>query len=192
MPRPKPAVSKTPPVSASTGLKSPVKETKKPVEVVAVPSSPSKQETPPQTSRRKPALKGSPRKTKVKVESDRSPQEDAAKLTLALTTVKVPSIETASVVCQELISHEAVPVVKYENLELYRQRGNLRTIPRTSLSEELDNDVLTEEETEEEEGRRNKDDVVNCICGSGVDEGFMIQVRKVSAYRGGWRLRLCQ
>ena len=176
IPKPKLAVSKTPPATDSASLKSPVQEKKKLVETVAEPSPPEKQESSLDTSKRKTAVKTSPRKTKAKVELESSPPSDAAKTVPIVTRLTVPDVETAGMVCQKSVNHESISIIKQENLELYRQRGNLRTVPRTSLSEDLDDDVLTEEETEEEEGMRNKDDVVHCICGSSVDEGFMIQV----------------
>lgn len=176
VPKPKPAVSKSAPTADGTSLKSPVQDTKKSVETIAEPSPPGKQEGSVDGSKRKTVVKTSPRKTKIKAEIEGNSPSDVAKTVPILPRVTVPNVETASAVCHKSMNLEPVPIVKQENSELYRQRGNLRTIPRASLSEELEDDVLTEEDTEEEEGMRNKDDVVHCICGSSVDEGFMIQV----------------
>ena len=114
----------------------------------------------------------------------------------SLSKLDVPPEEKGEVVYKGLKIKGSEPsdVVKIENNDLFRQRGNLRPLRKSSQtssvkcvdteSEETtegfteEEDEFEEEDEEDDEKRTsNKDDVVHCVCGSDLDEGFMIQVK---------------
>lgn len=81
-------------------------------------------------------------------------------------------------------------IVKVENSEMYRDRGKLRPLRKSSHGSNMDiieteseetMGETTEDDEEEPEGvvrhKRPSSDVVHCTCGDNADEGFMIQVR---------------
>ena len=103
-------------------------------------------------------------------------------------------------------NHDLSDIIKVENSELFRNRGKLRPLRKSSHGSNLDlietesEETLgetTEEEGEElEEGvaggnapihrRTGKGDVVHCNCGNNVDEGFMIQVGVAGCVANKW------
>lgn len=158
----------------------------------------------PESIRKSPNVKLSPKKilkspiSKLKVKA--MPKEE--KETLLYMSLNVPPHEKADAIYKELKipGLEPLQLVRVENEELFRQRGNLRPLRKssqTSASEVVmdteSEETMDEDETEEDEedeGEKeeivhvkrekrisSKDDVVHCICGNNLDEGFMIQVR---------------
>ena len=125
-----------------------------------------------------------------------------------LPKLNVPPEEKADTVYKSMKGKQHIQseIIKVENCEMYRKRGNLRPLRKQSHMSNFDSGDAESEETmedttegeEEEEGLRGgdseefelnnierrvgvrrktcKEDVVHCACGDNVDEGFMIQV----------------
>ncbi len=119
-----------------------------------------------------------------------------------LSKLNVPPEERGDLVYKNVKNKnlDSSEIVKVENKEIFRQRGKLRPLRKSSHSSNIDfgetEEETTENSTEEEyeiednenrnedtkNGQRrktNKEDVVHCGCGDNVDEGFMIQVSNV-------------
>lgn len=122
--------------------------------------------------------KGSPKKMKIVEEgSGVGPQQ-----------IVVPPAENGGL----LYSGNTFSAVSVNKVESGRSRGLHRSVTAVDSYLADDSDYLLTEEEEEDDwlmgdgqreagGRRardygDKDDIVHCICGSDVDEGFMIQV----------------
>ena len=147
----------------------------------------------------------SPRKTRMSKTEDKTDDVKVAlgkqQFALNLPKLNVPPEEKGDLVYKNTKNknHDLSDIVKVENKELYRQRGKLRPLRKSSHSSNLDliemeEGETTEQSTEEEydleelyeigndkndnrHGRKaSKEDVVHCACGDNADEGFMIQV----------------
>ena len=121
--------------------------------------------------------------------------------------ITVAPEELAETVYKELKMSfpEPMKLEQVENVELFRQRGNLRPLRKSSVHSytgenmeyeedeetEGDEEVTTEEEEEvpltpdikhkqQQQRTTSKDDVVHCMCSNNVDEGFMIQVGQIT------------
>ena len=160
----------------------------------------------PESIRRSPNVRLSPKKTlkspisKLKAKAMAKEEKE----TISYTSLNVPPHEKADAIYKELKipGLEPLQLVRVENAELFRQRGNLRPLRKSSQAsgseivmdteseETMDEDETEEDEEDEAEKEEivhvkrekrisSKDDVVHCICGNNLDEGFMIQVRIV-------------
>ena len=98
-------------------------------------------------------------------------------------SLSVPAAENGQSLYKGIPGYSSVAIMKIVS----RQRKKLQTWPpivESEEEEESDYDLSDEEDDEDWEefcgGRKkdggNRDDVVHCVCGSELDEGFMIQV----------------
>ena len=130
--------------------------------------------------------KGSPKKLKPTAQgpkaSSTGPGSKAKDtITHSVTALLVPPVEGARVLYKGDNGFSPVAINK---IEVRQRRKKLRTWPLLDESVDDDSDYIPSEDEDWEwewgggggGGGGNRDDVVHCICGSDVDEGFMIQV----------------
>lgn len=133
-----------------------------------------------------------------------SPKKKGLKTKPDFPVMRVSPEELAETIYKELKMSfpEPTELERVENMELFRDRGNLRPLRKSSgqsfaggegltemeseeIEEEEEEGVTTEEEEDvlvERKQKRTttKDDVVHCMCSNNLDEGFMIQVSSVA------------
>lgn len=103
-----------------------------------------------------------------------------------VTILPVPPSENGSMLYKGMSGFSAVAITKVAP----RQRKKLPTWPMLDSDDESDFELSEDDDDEDDDdededwdgegaggGGSSRDDVVHCVCGSEVDEGFMIQVR---------------
>ena len=113
---------------------------------------------------------------------------DKDSISHSVITLPVPPAEGARLLYKGANEFSAVAINK---IEVRQRRKKLPTWPLLDDCVDDDSDYVPSEDGEEDEeweaggggggrGGESRDDVVHCICGSEVDEGFMIQVNNQS------------